>query len=228
MYVAAMHNYAPRWGQSTDFGIIMRRATEPGSRKPIFARKNDDFIITSILHESEALPKCTRRWGQSTIFWLFSENLIFCIEKHRFCSGKHFTRKRRYTEICTALRPEHNFKNSSAPSCDLMLPKPYFYKEKRWSCTRPKSRLLLASRWTPGRPEASAAEFLRFGPTKAPRAWSKNLNWGFHVLRYYDGSSHDTKICTALRPEDDFRNDALKPEKVMLPKAYFLQGKLKI
>ena len=49
-----------------------------------------------------------------------------------------------------------------------------FYKEKRWSCTRPKSRLLLASRWTPGRPEASAAEFLRFGP-KAPRACSKNL-----------------------------------------------------
>ena len=106
-----------------------------------------------------------------------------------------------------------------------------FYKEKRWSCTRPKSRWLLASRWTPGRPEASAAEFLRFGPTKAPRACSKNLifhkeNWGFHVLRYYDGSSHDTKICTALRPEDDFRNDALKPEKVMLPKALFFARKI--
>ena len=61
MHVAAMDKYAPRCGQSTDFGIIMRRATEPCSRKPIFARKNDDFIITSILHENEALPKCTRR-----------------------------------------------------------------------------------------------------------------------------------------------------------------------
>ena len=60
----------------------------------------------------------------------------------------------------------------AATSCSQ---KHIFYKEKRWSCTRPKSRLLLASRWTPGRPEASAAEFLRFGPTKAPRACSKNL-----------------------------------------------------
>ena len=39
MYVAAMHKYAPRWGQSTDFGIIMRRATEPCSRKPIFCKE---------------------------------------------------------------------------------------------------------------------------------------------------------------------------------------------
>ena len=45
-------------------------------------------------------------------------------------------------------------------------------------------------------------------------------------MRYYDGSSHDTKICTALRPEDDFRNDALKPEKVMLPKALFFARKI--
>ena len=160
MYVVDMHKYAPRWGQSTDFGIIMRRATEPCSWKPIFARKNDDFIIASILHENEALPKCTRRWGQSTIFWLimrgasepFSENLIFCIEKHRFCSGKHFTRKRRYTEICTALRPEHNFKNSPAPSCDLMLPKPYFLQRKTMIVYSPQESIITGLKmdtWTP-------------------------------------------------------------------------------
>ena len=33
------------------------------------------------------------------------------------------------------------------------------------------------------------------------------------------------KICTALRPEHDFREDVPKPEKRMLRKPYFLQGK---
>ena len=32
-----------------------------------FARKNNDFPITSILHENEALPKYALLWGQSTI-----------------------------------------------------------------------------------------------------------------------------------------------------------------
>ena len=99
--------------------------------------------------------------------------------------------------------------------------------------TRPKDRLLLASRLPPRRPEASAAEFLGMGPTKAPRSCSENIvfhkeNRRFHVLSYYDGSSIDTKMCAPLGPEHDFRNDVPKPEQVMLPKAYFLQRKLKI
>ena len=100
-------------------------------------------------------------------------------------------------------------------------------------CARPRRQLLLASRWPPKRSEASAAKCLGLGPAKAPRSCSENIvfhkeNQRFHVLSYYDGSSIDTKMCTPLGPEHDFRNDGLKPEQVMLPKACFLQEKLKI
>ena len=149
---------------------------------PFFAKKNNDFTITSILHENGALPKCTRRWGQSTIFWLimrgasepFSKNHFFAMKNTDFVVARilhendairKYARRWGQTTISRILLPR------TATSCSQ---NHIFYQEKRWSCTCPKSRLLLASRWTPGRPEASAAEFLGFGP-KAPRACSKNV-----------------------------------------------------
>ena len=89
MFVAVMHRYARRRGQSTILGISMRWYTEPCSSNLVFAKKNNDFLMTSILHENEVMRKHALRWGQSTIFGVTqtgaaapcSWNPIFCKKK---------------------------------------------------------------------------------------------------------------------------------------------------
>ena len=47
-----------------------------------FAMKNNDFIITSILHENEAIRKYARRWGRSTIFGIIQTGTAAPCSQH--------------------------------------------------------------------------------------------------------------------------------------------------
>ena len=115
-------------------------------------------------------------------------------------------------------------------SPEIMLRKQYFYKEKQRFHVKVLWCLYLIQKYARRWSQSTIFEMMLRNLNKScsKKSVFYKENWRFRILRHYDSSNNDTKICTALRPEHDFREDDPKPEKCMLRKPYLLQGKSKI